>query len=152
MRSARGVVRGAAAQGRGPGFSLMEMVAVLLVVAVLAVFALPRLSSTQPAPILDANSLKGYLRYTQSMAMADIVSWSLTVEQPAAPAATKATIKRAGAVVSSHSFQTRGVSAGITTFDPMGVPAGTMSYTVTSTDGSAAPVTFTIAAATGFIP
>lgn len=56
--------------GRDRGFSLLELVIVLLLVSILAVFAAPRITSTQTIllPAL-ADRLIANIRYTQSLSM-----------------------------------------------------------------------------------
>lgn len=57
-------------RGRIRGFSLFELVAVLVIVGILAVFAMPQLMTTQSItlPALKAQ-LVANIRYTQSLAM-----------------------------------------------------------------------------------
>jgi prepilin-type N-terminal cleavage/methylation domain-containing protein len=57
-------------RGRRSGFSLLELVIVLAIVGVLAVFVAPRISATQGITISAAAAqLAASIRYTQSMSM-----------------------------------------------------------------------------------
>jgi prepilin-type N-terminal cleavage/methylation domain-containing protein len=59
-----------------PGFTLIESIAVLILVGLLATYAAVRLDSNNTAR-LEAEALKAALRYAQSRAMADVYTWGL---------------------------------------------------------------------------
>jgi prepilin-type N-terminal cleavage/methylation domain-containing protein len=57
-------------RGRPSGFSLLELVLVLAIVGILAVFVMPRLTTTQSITVAAVTSrLVANIRYTQSLAM-----------------------------------------------------------------------------------
>ena len=57
-------------RGRSRGFSLFELVLVLVIVGVLAVFAMPRLTSVPDLTLSAASAqLAAHIRYAQSLAM-----------------------------------------------------------------------------------
>lgn len=124
------------------GFTLMELILVLVVVAMFGMAALSRSSTVNTDAFSDGENLKGALRNARTRAMADVVSWSFTV------AGQTGTLARNGVAKSTITFETAGVAAGTTTFDYRGQPTGTMSYVVSEYTGS--PVTVT--AVTGFVP
>jgi prepilin-type N-terminal cleavage/methylation domain-containing protein len=126
------------------GFTLREVILVLILVAMLSALALPRYSELNSDAIGDAETLKGTLRYIRTRAMSDIYSWQITV------AGTTCTVQRNTAQPTSFSvtFATSGVASGTTTFDNRGQPSGTLSYDVSGYPNS--PVTVT--AGTGFVP
>ncbi|MFP5220717.1 MAG: Tfp pilus assembly protein FimT/FimU [Acidobacteriota bacterium] len=124
------------------GFTLMELILVLVVVAMFGMAALSRSSTVNTDAFSDGENLKGALRNARTRAMADIVSWSFTV------VGQTGTLARNGVAKSAFTFETAGVAAGTTTFDYRGQPTGTMSYAVSGYTGS--PVTVT--PVTGFVP
>jgi len=63
--------------GRPSGFTLLELVAVLAVLGVLALVAANRFSNTLDARV-EADALRMALRYAQSRAMADVYTWGLS--------------------------------------------------------------------------
>jgi len=124
------------------GFTLMELILVLVVVAMFSMAALSRSSTVNTDAFSDGENLKGALRNARTRAMADIVSWTFTV------AGQTGTLARDGVAKSVITFETAGVAAGATTFDYRGQPTGTMSYVVSEYTGSPVAVT----AVTGFVP
>jgi len=63
--------------GRPSGFTLLELVAVLAVLGVLALVAASRFSNTLDAQV-EADALRMALRYAQSRAMADVYTWGIS--------------------------------------------------------------------------
>jgi len=59
------------------GFTILEIIAVLVLLGILAVVAVNRLSSDVAARA-EANALQAALRYAQSRAMADVYTWGLS--------------------------------------------------------------------------
>ena len=58
------------------GFTLLEIVAVLLLIGVLTIVAVNRISNDTDA-IVEADALRSALRYAQSRAMADVYTWGI---------------------------------------------------------------------------
>lgn len=58
------------------GFTLLEIVAVLLLIGVLTIVAVNRISNDTDA-IVEADALRSALRYAQSRAMADVYTWGV---------------------------------------------------------------------------
>jgi len=75
----------AGAGGRGDGssrrgFTLIETLAVLVVLAILGIVIASRFSLTGPVVAVEAQVLRSHLRYVQGLAMANNVEdWSLSV-------------------------------------------------------------------------
>lgn len=63
---------------RSVGFTLLELAAVLVLLAVLAIVAVNRFSNTNDAQV-EADALRAALRYAQARAMADVYTWGITV-------------------------------------------------------------------------
>lgn len=61
----------------GPGFTLLEVVMVLLVLGILAFVAINRMTNISNA-VAEADALRSALRYAQSRAMADVYTWGVT--------------------------------------------------------------------------
>lgn len=62
----------------GAGFTMLEIIAVLMVVAILAAMAIARGMGNDDA-VAEANSLKSKLRFAQLRAMSDVVMWGVQV-------------------------------------------------------------------------
>ena len=89
--------RSEACGGRGnapsPGFTLIETLAVIVVMAILLVAVASRFNPSEAAVIAEAQVLRSHLRYVQGLAMANNTeAWSLNV------AAGSFTVYRDGAV------------------------------------------------------
>lgn len=61
------------------GFTIIELLAVLLVLALLAVTAVMNLGKAGANAIAEADTLRSVLRYAQSRAMADVYTWGVVV-------------------------------------------------------------------------
>lgn len=61
------------------GFTILELVAVLLVLSVLAVTALMNMSKSGAGAVAEADALRTVLRYAQSRAMADVYTWGVAI-------------------------------------------------------------------------
>ncbi|WP_051434362.1 prepilin-type N-terminal cleavage/methylation domain-containing protein [Desulfonatronum lacustre] len=62
------------------GFTLMEVIVVIILLGILAVVAVVRFSGTDAEDVAAANTLKTHLRYAQIRAMADVVYWGIEIE------------------------------------------------------------------------
>jgi len=124
------------------GHTLVEVVAVAVVLGMLAALATVRSNDLSANAYADAETLKGMLRATRTRALADITPWTLTV------AGQTATLTRNGTTKDTVTFVTSGVTAGATTFDTLGQATGTLSYPVADYSGGSV----TIISGTGFVP
>lgn len=124
------------------GVTMADVVAGLLVLAIISAVAVYRSASVDFDAFADAETLKGALRATRTRAMGDIVPWSFQT------AGQTGTLSRAGVARESVTFTTNGVASGTVTFDTRGAPMGTLSFTVAHY--SAGPVVVT--PQTGFVP
>jgi len=151
-------------RGRFCGFSLLELVLVLILVGVLAVFAAPRLITTQSITLpAVANQLIGNIRYAQNLSMSqgqryrvNFAAGSYGITDMSGSAASLP--PTAGAVVSLSPVVLSGwnppLTNGYVAFDTRGVPyisattalVGTVTLTLTSGSETA---TITIAPETG---
>jgi prepilin-type N-terminal cleavage/methylation domain-containing protein len=108
--------------GARRGFSLAEVVAVLLLIGILAVVAVPRLVNTQSELVAAADALVQQLSYARSRAMATTNVWALSY-------GTASTLTRDGTAFPLPDAGTplpAGVTipAGSITFDGWGTPVG----------------------------
>lgn len=86
-----------------PGFTLIEIIAVLILVGIIASVAVSHIYFSADADA-DLTALKSYLRYTQGKAMADVTPWRIKIES------SSCKIKRKGSSSSTtYDFQTSGL-------------------------------------------
>ena len=148
--------------GKRPGWTAVEVVAVLIVIGILTVYALLRYTPAENELIVAADKLKSNLRYAQYMAMSGngTVSWGIRF-----PDATSYRFIKTETGVSSYlnlpgDTSTRhtiikgvtisGVVGSTISFDQWGAPASGSSVTITlSKDGRSKTVTVT--RNTGFV-
>ncbi len=62
------------------GFTLLEMITVLIILGIIAVVAVAKYRDTGADDLAAANTLKAHLRYAQLRAMGDIVPWGIEIE------------------------------------------------------------------------
>ena len=63
------------------GFTMLEIVAVLVILGVLAAVAVNRFTDIGAKDVAEANTLKVHLRYAQLRAMGDIFPWGIEIEE-----------------------------------------------------------------------
>ena len=68
-----------ARKARSRGFTLIEVVAVLVLLGIVAAVAVARFAGNNAAAVAEAEILKSHLRYAQLRAMGDIYPWTVTV-------------------------------------------------------------------------
>jgi prepilin-type N-terminal cleavage/methylation domain-containing protein len=144
------------------GFTLIEVLAVLVVLAVLATAVLVSQNRSNAAVISEAEQLAAHLRYTQIRALADVDPWSLTftggnsyrisrINGSPVRIPGEAGISRSLPEDISLAFPSAEIR-----FDPWGRPVSTANVplptniSLTLTDGTN-QMTVTIAAGTGLI-
>ena len=62
------------------GFTLLEVVAVLIILGIIAAIAISRYQDTGADDLAAANTLKAHLRYAQLRAMGDVNAWGIEIE------------------------------------------------------------------------
>jgi prepilin-type N-terminal cleavage/methylation domain-containing protein len=139
------------------GFTMIEVIAVLVIISIIGAFLLSRASSTESYRLIsEVGTLKGHLRYAQLRAMSDNVSWGIAYTNGSY------TLQKNGAMAPSHlpnedstthTFQSSvSITSGadMVSFDEWGSPGGSnISITLsTGTDSR----TITVTQNTGFIP
>lgn len=147
------------------GFTLIEIVVVLIILAIMAPFVITRVTTDTNNLIAQAEILKSHLRYAQLRALNDTVSWGINF------AGTNSyTLYKSGATANDllpgENSQTRTLPTGITitsgvgsttAFNEWGSPVnagGTpvaVTQTITLAQGTATS-NITITKNTGFIP
>jgi MSHA pilin protein MshC len=66
-------------KNRQHGFTLLEVIAVIVIVSVLAAVAVSRFASTSSTSLVaETDILKAHLRYAQYRAMSDVMPWRLS--------------------------------------------------------------------------
>ncbi|MCG6537191.1 MAG: type II secretion system GspH family protein [Syntrophales bacterium LBB04] len=145
------------------GFTMVEVIAVLVIIGIISAVAFSRVRSTDHDLFSQADIMKAHLRFAQLKALQDDTgSWqiafndssSYTLNYSAAGAGgpyTGATINLPSESSNSHSFPS-GITVSATspvTFDPWGSPGNT-DVTITLTQ-SGTPKIITVTANTGFV-
>ncbi|MEW6335740.1 MAG: GspH/FimT family pseudopilin [Thermodesulfobacteriota bacterium] len=138
------------------GFTLIEVVAVLVILAILSAVAMSRVGSVEPNLRSEVNDLKAALRYAQQMAIASdsVVTFGVTVtaggytlvrtggsgSQPVLP----------GEGSSSHTFKGVTATAGTFNFNEWGGLAAGSSVATTLTGSGGGSETITVVGETGY--
>jgi len=155
--------------GLTPGFTLFEIVVVILLMAVLAAVVIPKvMDSDEPNLRVETDVLANHLRYAQSMAMGTLTPYGITYSsgsyhlfKGSAPNTALGLPGEQDTTVSLPSGMTVTFStaASTITFNAMGVPcsdtAGTTPLTadaVLTVGLSGDSKTITVTQQTGFIP
>lgn len=127
------------------GFTLTELVTVIILVGILAVAALPRfMGQSEFEERGTADQVRSALRYAQKVAVAQHTPVSITLAQAADPACT--TTLTLGALSCSVSNKVTLTGAGTYTFDALGRPSPNV-QSVISVGGTAV----TIEQETGYV-
>ena len=145
-------------RGASPGFTLFEVIAVLVIMGILAAVAISRGTINQEANVkVEVDALKSHLRYAQSLAMNEIppIRWGIQLNSSSyslvkydGDSEQTHTFNLPGESSATHNFKS-GVSANGSTlvlFDEWGSPG---SSDVNLTVGGES---ITITGETGFIP
>lgn len=148
------------------GFTLIEAVAVLIILGVIAVIAISRTMSTDEVQLIsEMNTLKGHLRFAQYKALNDVsgTKWGINVagssytlvKQVGAGSATNPMILP-GETSYTHNFGSS-VTANVTgdnpiLFDEWGRPGSNTAIATSITTVSMGSKTINIKPDTGFIP
>lgn len=122
-----------------PAFTLIEIIAVLVILGIVSVYALNKFSTGSVDSVVDTSVIKDVVRQTQMRAMADIpnAAWTIAVNGPN----KTVLIQQSGSTKQSYTLNSySGVF--LISFDNMGKP------TVTITSGA---LPFTIDSVTGFV-
>lgn len=122
------------------GFTLVEIIATLIILGILAAVAIPRFTDANSSVIVDVQNLKSCLRKTQTRSLADAYTttagdsnWSLEIS------ANSAIIKRAGVTKDTCSFNSTSISGGPIYFDNRGRPVNSSGQVLTSTTSFTVP-------------
>ncbi|MCX5831476.1 MAG: prepilin-type N-terminal cleavage/methylation domain-containing protein [Deltaproteobacteria bacterium] len=141
------------------GFTLIEIIAVLIILGIMAAVAVSRMGSNSSDLIPQTDILKTHLRFAQLKALSDdtSTSWGIVFTTNSSytltnivPTGTAATINLPSEDSPTHTFAS-GVTCTTTTvaFDSWGSP-GTTNVTITLTQGGASK-SFRVYANTGYI-
>ena len=138
------------------GFTLLEVIAVMVIIGVLAAVAVSRVISTKEvSAITERDILKSHLRYAQLRALGDDKTWGISIT------GNSYTLLREGNPapynLPNENSATHTLPSGIeitasvtpVTFDEWGSPSASNDITITVTPGGG---TITINKNTGFIP
>ncbi len=138
------------------GFTLIEVIATLLLLGVMAALVVPRMVETGAGVVAEADRMRANLRFAQTLAMsANTASWAVRIEaqsyqllrdgepSPIGWPDGSGTVR-----VMNPGVQVTG-GAGMLAFDTMGAPSST--YTINLTDGGRLE-TVIVTGFTGLIP
>lgn len=139
-----------------PGFTFIEIIATLVIIGVTGTIAVSMVSSKAPYDLAaEVEILKGHLRYAQTRAMSDTVSWGITLS------ANSYTLQTNGVTATSNlpneDSATHSIQAGVAitqtgttiTFNQFGSPGATTLTITLSADGNSQSIN--IIRNTGFI-
>jgi prepilin-type N-terminal cleavage/methylation domain-containing protein len=114
------------------GFTLIELVAVLLVLGILSAVAISQYSSGNASAIGEAEIFKSCLRYAQVRAMGDISTWGITINSSSSYSLFSSNTNITNPILPGVGGTTRTLPAGVTMsgagtsiiFDYRGRPVG----------------------------
>lgn len=144
---------------RQHGFTLLEVIAVIVIVSVLAAVAVSRFASTSSTSLVaETDILKSHLRYAQYRAMSDAMPWRLSFSTNTYSLSyyDESTSQWKSSTLPNENSATHTLLNGITvsgstvTFDEWGSP-GTAPVSITVSEDGATAATIEITANTGFI-
>lgn len=137
------------------GFTLIEVVATLLVLGILAAIAIPRFTTSNTSATVDAHNLKSCLRKTQTKSLSDAYlatagdsNWSLEIS------GNSAIIKKAGVQKDICNFKSSFISGGPIYFDNRGRPVNSNGQPLTTSASFSIPGynhSITVIPVTGFV-
>ena len=140
------------------GFTIIEIISVLIIIGILSAVAVSRMPSTDVYDVvMESEILKTHLRYSQIRAMTDNQSWGIRISNGNAY-----TLQKSGSVApvnlpnensATHVFANKisAIPGTVTiTFDDLGSP-GDSDIVITLRHQGANPRTLTITRKTGFI-
>ncbi len=149
------------------GFTMIEVVVVLIVLAVLTPFVLSRFTTSNVELIAQADVLKSHLRYAQIKAMNDTVTWGISLTNSTIYTLFKTGVTPPPANLPGDTSYTHTLTNNVTitsgvgtsiTFNEWGSPVDgsgtplTTDITVTLTPSQGSASTITITKNTGYIP
>jgi prepilin-type N-terminal cleavage/methylation domain-containing protein len=140
------------------GFTMIEMVMVLVIMAIVGTFIAYRPATDNNELLAQAEILKSHLRYAQIKAMNDEVPWGIRIPDTSSYVLyrnnVQATAQLPGENAQTHTLPTTvTITGGVGTtynFNDWGSP-GTTTLTITLSQGTATS-TITITRNTGYIP
>ncbi len=150
------------------GFTMVEFIATVLVLGILAAFIIPRANPGESTAVNDMNVLRAHIRYVQLKAMSDVVPWGLNIgsgsyslEIDGAIATAADQQRLPGVNTITHAFENDGLSVTPLriAFDNRGRPVNPATETALNADqtitaslsGGDAPPPITITQQTGFL-
>jgi len=140
------------------GFTLIEVIAVLMIIGIISAVVISRAGSTAAYSLVsETETLKGHLRYAQFRAMSDKVSWGIDFSGDSDSYTLLRNEAEAPSNFPNDNSPTHDLQGGVSvsgatvTFSPCWGSPGDADISVTlSADGSSE--TITITQNTGFIP
>ena len=148
------------------GFTMIELVVVLIVLAIMTPIILSRFSTSNAELIAQVDVLKSHLRYAQLMAMNDTASWGITLTNSTTYTLFKTGVSPPPSNLPGDTSYTHTLIKGVTItsgvgtsfrfnewgnpVDGSGTPLTPVTITLTPSQGSASNIIIT--KITGFIP
>lgn len=110
-----------------PGFTMIEVIAVLVILGIISAVAMAKVSSVIAQSNLDseADVIKGHLRYAQALSMNNTVNWGITFSSGSYTIFTNpsSTVELPGTGSATATFPSgMTISTGTVCFDSWGTP------------------------------